>query len=75
MTPAQEMKIKQAWAKLRSTRERVSRSAEALKSAGLAGASAERLGELDQQHQDAIDADSAALDDVEKAMRAAGINV
>ncbi|WP_028229667.1 hypothetical protein [Paraburkholderia ferrariae] len=75
MTHEQERNIEAAWAKLRSTKERLKRAADALKSAGLARAPEERLQELDQLYQDAVDADSMASDELENAMRAIGLNV
>ncbi len=75
MTPEQQSNIEAAWTKLRSTKERLKRAADALKSAGLARASEERLQELDQLYQDAVNADSMASDELENAMRAIGLNL
>jgi hypothetical protein len=75
MTAEQRQAIETAWAKVRSTRERIARAGEDLKTAGLAQAAEERMRKLDEIYQAAVNADSAALDEVEGALRAAGINV
>lgn len=46
MTPEQQRRIEDAWAKHRSTSQRVARAGEDLKNAGLANAPPERMDEL-----------------------------
>lgn len=75
MNPIQEQKIKKAWAKLRGTKKRLGDAAEQLKNAGLAQADQRRMDELDRQYQAAVDADAAALDELESALHDLGIGI
>jgi division protein CdvB (Snf7/Vps24/ESCRT-III family) len=75
VNPIQEQKIKQAWAKLRDTKKRLGNAAEQLKNAGLAQADQRRMYGLDSQYQAAVNADSAALDELESALRDVGIDI
>ncbi|HEX5455502.1 MAG TPA: hypothetical protein VFX06_17055 [Stellaceae bacterium] len=74
MTQEQEGRIKQAWAKLRATRERIRRAGEAIKSASLSG-STDRLEKSHREYDAANQADSAAQAELEAAMRDAGLNI
>jgi hypothetical protein len=73
VTNEQKDAIKEAWEKKRQTHERIQQTAEHCKTGGLAQLP---LDEMEQRFADqaaAVKADSAALDAVEQAMKAAGL--
>jgi hypothetical protein len=75
VNPIQEQKVKKAWAKLQETKGRLGVAAEQLKNAGLAQADQRRMCELDREYQAAVDVDTAALDELESALRDVSIHI